>query len=62
MDFRKLKDILGVDFTLPPDNPLTAQTLAAVSPKPTQPDVYLGPPIWTNKSWVGKIYPLTCNY
>lgn len=57
MDFGKLKDISNVDFTLPPDNPLTARTLAAVSPKTSQPDVYFGPPIWANKNWVGKIYP-----
>ena len=57
MDFGKLKDISDVDFTLPPDNPLTAQTLAVVSPKVSRPDLYFGTPIWANKSWAGKIYP-----
>ena len=57
MDFGKLKDISDVDFKLPPDNPLTTQTLATVSPKVSLPNLYFGPPIWVNKSWAGKLYP-----
>ncbi|AFK03235.1 protein of unknown function DUF72 [Emticicia oligotrophica DSM 17448] len=56
MDFGKLQDISKVDFTLPADNPFTAQTLA-VAPKVSKPELYFGPPIWANKDWIGKIYP-----
>jgi uncharacterized protein YecE (DUF72 family) len=56
MDFGKLQDISDVDFTLPPDNPLTAKTLGLATKTPNQ-SIYLGPPIWANKDWIGKIYP-----
>jgi uncharacterized protein YecE (DUF72 family) len=56
MDFGKLQDISTVDFTLPPDNPLTAKTLD-LAPKTQKSAFYLGPPIWANKDWIGKIYP-----
>lgn len=56
MDFGKLQDISNVDFTLPPDNLLTTKTLAS-SQKTSKPTLYIGPPIWANKDWIGKIYP-----
>jgi len=56
MDFGKLQDISGVDFTLPSDHPFTAQTLAS-SHRTSPPQLYIGPPIWANKDWVGKVYP-----
>jgi uncharacterized protein YecE (DUF72 family) len=56
MDFGKLKDISKVDFSLPPDNPLTIQTLS-LSPRTNTPNIYFGLPVWTNKEWIGKIYP-----
>lgn len=56
MDFGKLQDISGVDFTLPPENPITDKILSSKSiDKPVE--VYIGPPIWANKDWVGKVYP-----
>ena len=56
MDFGKLQDISKVDFTLPPDNPLTAKTLNLAT-KTSKSNIYIGPPIWANKDWIGKIYP-----
>lgn len=56
MDFGKLQDISGVDFTLPPENPFTASILSSIN-TPETPEVYIGPPIWANKDWVGKVYP-----
>ncbi|MBA4851845.1 DUF72 domain-containing protein [Emticicia sp. BO119] len=56
MDFGKLPDVSGVDFTLPPENPITDKILLSKSiNKPLE--VYIGPPIWAMKDWVGKIYP-----
>jgi uncharacterized protein YecE (DUF72 family) len=55
MDFGKLTDISGVDFSLPVTNAFTNRVLAAC--EPTQPRVCIGPPIWSNKEWLGKIYP-----
>ncbi len=58
MDFGKVDDLSAIDFTLPAPHPLTAQVLAN-SPKVAQPQIYIGPPVWSNKEWVGKIYPST---
>ncbi len=60
MDFGKLDDISGVDFSLPPDNPFTGQTLHRLDNTGSgQISCFVGPPIWANKEWVGKIYPTT---
>lgn len=57
MDFGKLTDISEVDFTLPPDFVF----ISALGDKPSDgpKQVFVGPPIWANKEWVGKIYPTT---
>lgn len=52
MDFGKLADISNVDFTLPRSGPLFLN-----EPEGSPLKVYIGPPIWANKPWVGKIYP-----
>jgi len=52
MDFGKLADISNVDFTLPANGSLF---LNESEGNPL--DIYIGPPIWANKPWVGKIYP-----
>lgn len=58
MDFGRLSDLRGVDFTLPPDHPDTAALLAKAQPTaPPQPAVYVGCPIWTNKAWLGSYFP-----
>ena len=56
MDFGKLDYIEDVDFTLPDPHRFTTETLADAKPS-TKKEVYVGPPIWANREWVGKIYP-----
>jgi uncharacterized protein YecE (DUF72 family) len=56
MDFGKLPFVDGIDFTLPPDHPDTAGVLQESSAEKTQ--WFLGSPVWAEKSWAGKIYPL----
>lgn len=56
MDFGKLDDISNVDFTLPDTHRFTTHVLGNAAPLPDK-EVYVGPPIWVNKEWVGKIYP-----
>jgi len=56
MDFGKLDNVENVDFTLPNTHKFTTETLANATPLPKK-EVYVGPPIWANKAWVGKIYP-----
>ncbi|HEV7351017.1 DUF72 domain-containing protein [Telluribacter sp.] len=58
MDFGKVEDINPVDFTLPPDHPHTPVLLGSTAGTSAR-QVYIGPPIWANKEWVGKIYPAT---
>ncbi len=57
MDFGKVDNPDLIDFTLPPDHPQTAITLAESRNKSLR--VYVGLPIWANKEWAGKIYPGT---
>ena len=56
MDFGRLPNINHVDFTLPSDHPDTANVLG--NEKADRSIIYTGCPIWTEKGWVGKIYPL----
>ena len=56
MDFGKLSDISGVDFTLPADNPLTEKVLT-LSDQAMPLQIYVGLPLWADKSWKGKLYP-----
>lgn len=58
MDFGKLQDISQVDFTLPPDHPDTLPLLKQFEGK-GKAQVYVGLPVWVNKSWIGNIYPAT---
>ncbi len=57
MDFGKLSDISTVDFTLPADAPQTKVVLQKNVHQTNKPVVYVGCPIWTNKDWLGKVYP-----
>ena len=58
MDFGHLSRIEGVNFTLPPSHPKNFQTLQKFREKPEKkPSVYVGCPLWTEKGWVGKIFP-----
>lgn len=55
MDFGKLSDISQVDFSLPPESKENKRVLAqSVAIKP---EIYVGCPIWSQKEWIGKIYP-----
>ena len=58
MDFGKLDDISNVNFTLPAAHPFTHQVLKNASGNNST-LCFVGPPIWSNKEWVGKIYPTT---
>lgn len=55
MDFGKLSDISQVDFTLPAESEENKRVLPQI---PTaQAEIYVGCPVWSQKEWVGKIYP-----
>ena len=56
MDFGKLPDsqLPTIDFRLPPDNAFNANVL---TPRLGLPKVFVGCPVWSNKNWLGKIYP-----
>ncbi|AYQ32853.1 DUF72 domain-containing protein [Runella sp. SP2] len=58
MDFGKLTDISGVNFALPND-PVFNQGVLNGTVIAGEKQVFVGPPIWANKEWVGKIYPTT---
>ena len=57
MDFGKLNNIEKVDFTLPPDNPKTAEILRGLPTRSHPPHVYIGATGWGMKEWVGTYYP-----
>lgn len=57
MDFGKLYDISGVDFSLPPDAKGTKELLYALPFNNEKPKVYVGPTGWAMPQWVGKTYP-----
>src|SRR6218665_1625266 len=55
MDFGKLHNIENVDFTLQPDHESNLRILGGA--RAAKPLVYPGCPIWSDKGWIGKIYP-----
>ena len=55
MKFGRVEHINAVDFTLPEDNPLTKEVLTGG--KVENPMVHLGCPVWTDKGYLGKVYP-----
>ncbi|MFD2514121.1 DUF72 domain-containing protein [Pontibacter locisalis] len=57
MDFGKLQDVSHVDFKLPPNHPDTLPLLKR-SGSYLKPQAYVGLPVWVNKAWVGKYYPV----
>lgn len=56
MDFGKLSihEVDKVDFTLKPDNIFNEKVLKNTSKVPL---INVGCPVWSNKDWLGKIYP-----
>ncbi len=55
MDFGKLSDISQVDFSLPSESKENKRILPQ-SPSP-KPEIFVGCPVWSQKEWIGKIYP-----
>jgi uncharacterized protein YecE (DUF72 family) len=55
VDFGKLSDISRVDFSLPAESKENERVLPQ-KPAP-EPQIYVGCPIWSQKEWIGKIYP-----
>ncbi len=58
MDFGKVTQISHIDFSLPAA-PIATQTVLAQYTPTTQPQVYIGCPIWSQRGWVGRLYPPT---
>lgn len=63
MDFGKLSkhDVERVDFTLKPDNEFNEKVFSFISPlsiiEQAGLKLSVGCPVWSNKDWLGKIYP-----
>lgn len=58
MEFGKTHHIEEIDFTLPPDDPLTDELFARLKNDKNEPvGLYVGATRWGNKNWVGKVYP-----
>ncbi|KAA9331406.1 DUF72 domain-containing protein [Hymenobacter busanensis] len=58
MDFGRLPELQGIDFTLPLDHPDARALLQRADPAPAEPGIWVGCPTWTNKAWLGTWYPL----
>lgn len=57
MEFGKVANIDAVDFSLPETPPQTVRWLDSLPQATKQPDIFVGCPVWGNKSWRGKVYP-----
>ena len=58
MEFGKVQHIDNIDFTLPPDDPVTEQLWQRLVSAPRKPlRVYVGGTEWGRTSWVGRAYP-----
>jgi len=60
MKFGHLDEIKDIDFSMPPDHPMTAEVLKgkpASSAMRKQPKIFAGLPEWGNEGFPGKIYP-----
>lgn len=56
MDFGRAKHLDNIDFFLPSDLPLNEKVLEKVSGK-SKARIFIGCPVWAEKSWIGKVYP-----
>ena len=56
MKYGYLENVDGVDFVLPEGDQKTAELLAKLRPK-GEPNIYIGGPVFGDKSFVGTIYP-----
>ncbi len=57
MEFGRLDRIEGVDFSLPSTPKATTTFLNSLPQSNEKPRIWVGCPIWGNKSWRGKVYP-----
>lgn len=57
MDFGKVANVNAVDFSFPPDAPITAKVLAAAKKTKQKPEIYIGCAKWGRPDWIGKLYP-----
>lgn len=48
----------AIDFTLPTDTPATQGLLARLPQRTQKPCIYIGCSVWTERSLVGRLYPL----
>ena len=55
MDFGRLENISNIECSLPPDHKGISKVLGNTFNPGIE--IYVGCPIWADKSWVGKIYP-----
>ena len=60
MKFGKLESVQGLDLHLPEDPIMNEQTLKKIQAPPGTPSIYLGCTGWSNKEWIGSIYPPKC--
>lgn len=59
MEFGKLQHIDNIDFTLPPDDPVTEALWSKLRLVPREPlHVHIGGTEWGRTSWVGRAYPM----
>ena len=59
MEFGKVQYIDNINFSLPPDAPVTELLWERLAPLPREPlRVYVGGTEWGRTSWVGRAYPL----
>ena len=58
MKFGKIKatELASIDFTFPADQAVNQEILGGTARQHVQ--VYVGCPIWGNKQWLGRIYPV----
>src|SRR6187402_3161037 len=55
MDFGRVPNIDTADFTFPKENAYNVNILPGFPSE--EKGVYVGCPIWSEKAWVGKVYP-----
>jgi uncharacterized protein YecE (DUF72 family) len=58
MEFGKVQHIDNIDFTLPPDDPITKELWRRSKGRPAESlRIYVGGTEWGRASWVGTVYP-----
>lgn len=59
MKFGRLEahELDKIDWVLPKDTPTTETQLASLPPRAHSPAIYIGCSVWTDPSFVGKVYP-----